>query len=166
MCSCGRDNAVHDRSDIEPGDPEDDCCTISRSRRSSARKQSHTDSRCGQDSDGVAHSRSPQSSFGPRAKTKSNELPEGHGPLPGARNYLQRAAEAGSADAGYALGTTYDPSFIEETGARGIRGDFYRHGRGTSERRSSVRKPHKKGFGNWNRLGQWLPNGRMSRGRT
>ena len=33
MCSCGRDNAVHDRSDIEPGDPEDDCCTISRSRR-------------------------------------------------------------------------------------------------------------------------------------
>ena len=79
---------------------------------------------------------------------------------------MQRAAEAGSADAGYALGTTYDPSFIEETGAQGIRGDFYRHGRGTSERRSSVRKPHKKGFGNWNRLGQWLPNGRMSRGRT
>src|SRR6476646_8277871 len=108
----------------------------------------------------------PRGSFGPGAKTKSNELPEGHGPLPGARGYLQRAAEAGSADAGYALGTTYDPSFIEKTGAQGIRGDFYRHGRGTSERRSSVRKPHKKGFGNWNRLGQWLPNGRMSRGRT
>jgi hypothetical protein len=45
------------------------------------------------------------------------------GYLPGARGYFQRAAEAGSADAAYALGTTYDPSFIRETGAQGIKGD-------------------------------------------
>jgi hypothetical protein len=45
------------------------------------------------------------------------------GYLPGARGYFQRAAEAGSAEAAYALGTTYDPSFIRETGAQGIKGD-------------------------------------------
>ena len=46
------------------------------------------------------------------------------GYLPGARGYFQRAAEAGSADAAYALGTTYDPSFIHDTGAQGIKGDL------------------------------------------
>lgn len=46
------------------------------------------------------------------------------GYLLGARGYLQRAAEAGSADAAYALGTTYDPSFIRDSGAQGIKGDL------------------------------------------
>jgi hypothetical protein len=46
------------------------------------------------------------------------------GYLPGARGYFQRAAEAGSADAAYALGTTYDPSFISGSGAQGIKGDL------------------------------------------
>ena len=46
------------------------------------------------------------------------------GYLPGARGYFQRAAEAGSADAAYALGTTYDPSFISDSGAQGIKGDL------------------------------------------
>jgi hypothetical protein len=45
------------------------------------------------------------------------------GYLPGARGYFQRAAEAGSADAAYALGTTYDPGFINDSGAQGIKGD-------------------------------------------
>jgi hypothetical protein len=45
------------------------------------------------------------------------------GYLPGARGYFQRAAEAGSADAAYALGTTYDPSFIGDSGVQGIKGD-------------------------------------------
>jgi hypothetical protein len=45
------------------------------------------------------------------------------GYLPGARGYFQRAAEAGSAEAAYALGTTYDPSFIKESGVQGIKGD-------------------------------------------
>jgi TPR repeat protein len=46
------------------------------------------------------------------------------GYLPGARGYFQRAAEAGSAEAAYALGTTYDPTFIHDTGAQGIKGDL------------------------------------------
>ena len=46
------------------------------------------------------------------------------GYLPGARGYFQRAAEAGSADAAYALGATYDPSFISDSGAQGIKGDL------------------------------------------
>jgi hypothetical protein len=46
------------------------------------------------------------------------------GYLPGARGYFQRAAEAGSADAAYALGTTYDPGFISDSGAQGIKGDL------------------------------------------
>lgn len=46
------------------------------------------------------------------------------GYLPGARGYFQRAAEAGSADAAYALATTYDPSFISDSGAQGIKGDL------------------------------------------
>jgi hypothetical protein len=46
------------------------------------------------------------------------------GYLPGARGYFQRAAEAGSADAAYALGTTYDPGFISESGAQGIKGNL------------------------------------------
>jgi hypothetical protein len=63
------------------------------------------------------------------------------GYLPGARGYFQRAAEAGSADAAYALGTTYD-------------------------RGNSVHKRLKKSSRNWNRLSRWLPSGhrgRMSR---
>jgi hypothetical protein len=46
------------------------------------------------------------------------------GYLPGARGYFQRAAEAGSAEAAYALGATYDPSFIHDSGAQGIKGDL------------------------------------------
>jgi hypothetical protein len=46
------------------------------------------------------------------------------GYLPGARGYFQRAAEAGSADAAYALGTTYDPRFLSDSGAQGIKGDL------------------------------------------
>jgi hypothetical protein len=46
------------------------------------------------------------------------------GYLAGARGYFNRAAEAGSADAALALGDTYDPSFITEIGARGIRPDL------------------------------------------
>lgn len=46
------------------------------------------------------------------------------GYLAGARGYFKRAAEAGSADAALALGMTYDPSFINDTGAQGIKGDL------------------------------------------
>jgi hypothetical protein len=46
------------------------------------------------------------------------------GYLAGARGYFKRAAEAGSADAALALGMTYDPSFINDTGAQGIKGDW------------------------------------------
>jgi hypothetical protein len=42
------------------------------------------------------------------------------GYFPGARAYFTRAAEAGSAEAALALGTTYDPAFVAEIGARGI----------------------------------------------
>jgi Bacterial SH3 domain len=45
------------------------------------------------------------------------------GYFPGARAYFQRAAEAGSADAALLVGKTYDPSFIEEIGAQGIKPD-------------------------------------------
>jgi hypothetical protein len=45
------------------------------------------------------------------------------GYFPGARAYFQRAAEAGSADAALSVGKTYDPSFIEEIGAQGIKPD-------------------------------------------
>jgi hypothetical protein len=43
------------------------------------------------------------------------------GYVAGARSYFKRAAEAGSADAALALGTTYDPGFLAEIGARGIK---------------------------------------------
>ena len=46
------------------------------------------------------------------------------GYLAGARGYFKRAAEAGSADAALALGATYDPNFISDIGARGIKGDL------------------------------------------
>jgi hypothetical protein len=45
------------------------------------------------------------------------------GQIEGARSYFKRAAEAGSADAAYALGMTYEPSFINDAGARGMKGD-------------------------------------------
>jgi hypothetical protein len=46
------------------------------------------------------------------------------GYFPGARAYFQRAAEAGSAEAAFSVGSTYDPSFIEEIGAQGIKPDI------------------------------------------
>ena len=46
------------------------------------------------------------------------------GYFPGARAYFQRAAEAGSAEAAFSVGATYDPSFIEEIGAQGIKPDI------------------------------------------
>jgi TPR repeat protein len=45
------------------------------------------------------------------------------GYFPGARAYFQRAAEAGSADAALSVGKSYDPAFIEEIGAQGIKPD-------------------------------------------
>ena len=45
------------------------------------------------------------------------------GYFPGARAYFQRAAEAGSADAALSVGKTYDPAFIKEIGAQGIKPD-------------------------------------------
>jgi Bacterial SH3 domain len=46
------------------------------------------------------------------------------GYFPGARAYFQRAAEAGSADAALSVGASYDPSFIAEIGAQGIKPDI------------------------------------------
>jgi hypothetical protein len=46
------------------------------------------------------------------------------GYLAGARGYYRRAADAGSAEAAFALGTTYDPDFIKEIGAQGIKPDM------------------------------------------
>ena len=46
------------------------------------------------------------------------------GYFPGARAYFQRAAEAGSAEAAFLVGSTYDPSFIEKIGAQGIKPDI------------------------------------------
>ena len=46
------------------------------------------------------------------------------GYLAGARGYYRRAADAGSAEAAFALGTTYDPAFIKEIGAQGIKPDM------------------------------------------
>lgn len=45
------------------------------------------------------------------------------GQIAGARSYFKRAAEAGSADAAYALGMTYDPSFISDAGVQGMKAD-------------------------------------------
>jgi hypothetical protein len=45
------------------------------------------------------------------------------GYVAGARGYYKRAAEAGSAAAAFALGATYDPMFIEQIGAQGIKPD-------------------------------------------
>jgi hypothetical protein len=45
------------------------------------------------------------------------------GYFPGARAYFQRAAEAGSAEAAFSVGLSYDPSFIAEIGAQGIKPD-------------------------------------------
>jgi len=45
------------------------------------------------------------------------------GYFPGARAYFTRAAEAGSADAALSVGKTYDPSFIAQIGAEGIKPD-------------------------------------------
>jgi hypothetical protein len=45
------------------------------------------------------------------------------GYLAGARAYFRRAAEAGSGDAALALGDTYDPAFIDNIGAHGIKAD-------------------------------------------
>ena len=46
------------------------------------------------------------------------------GYLAGARGYFKRAAEAGSADAALALGATYDPTFINDAGIKGIKADL------------------------------------------
>ena len=46
------------------------------------------------------------------------------GYFPGARAYFQRAAEAGSAEAAFSVGASFDPSFIEEIGAQGIKPDI------------------------------------------
>ncbi len=45
------------------------------------------------------------------------------GYFPGARAYFQRAAEAGNADAAFSVGNTYDPAFIAQMGAQGIKPD-------------------------------------------
>ncbi|HKA64820.1 MAG TPA: SH3 domain-containing protein [Methyloceanibacter sp.] len=45
------------------------------------------------------------------------------GYFPGARAYFQRAAEAGSAEAAFSVGLSYDPSFIADMGAQGIKPD-------------------------------------------
>lgn len=45
------------------------------------------------------------------------------GQIAGARSYFKRAAEAGSADAAYALGMTYEPSFLDRVGVQGMRAD-------------------------------------------
>ena len=45
------------------------------------------------------------------------------GYVAGARSYFKRAADTGSAEAAFAVGTTYDPSFIKEIGAHGIKPD-------------------------------------------
>jgi hypothetical protein len=46
------------------------------------------------------------------------------GYVAGARGYFKRAEEAGSADAAFALGATYDPLFIAQIGAQGIKPDI------------------------------------------
>jgi hypothetical protein len=46
------------------------------------------------------------------------------GYLAGARAYFKRAAEAGSGEAAVLLGATYDPAFIENMGAQGIKPDL------------------------------------------
>jgi Bacterial SH3 domain len=46
------------------------------------------------------------------------------GYLAGARGYYRRAADAGSGEAAFALGTTYDPAFIREIGAQGTKPDM------------------------------------------
>jgi hypothetical protein len=45
------------------------------------------------------------------------------GYLAGARAYFKRAAEAGSGEAALKLGATYDPDFISEIGALGVKAD-------------------------------------------
>jgi hypothetical protein len=45
------------------------------------------------------------------------------GYVAGARSYFKRAADAGSAEAAFALGGTYDPMFMEQIGAQGIKPD-------------------------------------------
>lgn len=45
------------------------------------------------------------------------------GYLAGARAYFQRAAEAGSGEAALKLGATFDPEFISEIGALGVKAD-------------------------------------------
>jgi hypothetical protein len=45
------------------------------------------------------------------------------GYVAGARGYFKRAADAGSAEAAFALGGTYDPMFMEQIGAQGIKPD-------------------------------------------
>ena len=46
------------------------------------------------------------------------------GYLAGARAYFKRAAEAGSGEAALKLGATYDPDFISEIGALGVKADL------------------------------------------
>jgi len=46
------------------------------------------------------------------------------GYLAGARAYFKRAAEAGSGEAALKLGATYDPDFIAEIGALGVKADI------------------------------------------
>jgi len=46
------------------------------------------------------------------------------GDIAAARQFYQRAAEAGSAAAATSVGKTYDPLFLAETKAQGFRGDL------------------------------------------
>jgi TPR repeat protein len=46
-----------------------------------------------------------------------------NGDISAARLLLQRAAEAGSAEAALALGSTFDPVVIRQLGAVGVQGD-------------------------------------------
>lgn len=48
----------------------------------------------------------------------------GTGDIAAARQFYQRAAEAGSAAAATAVGKTYDPLFLAESKAQGFRGDL------------------------------------------
>lgn len=45
------------------------------------------------------------------------------GDVASARLFYERAADAGDARAALLLGGTYDPAFLEQLGAQGMRGD-------------------------------------------
>ncbi len=67
------------------------------------------------------------------------------GDIAAARLFYERAAEQGSAPAATAAGKTYDPLFLEEVHARGIRGDavraaqWYRKGSAAGDKQADIR---------------------------